>query len=660
MCIPYFEDFEDIVMLDKRLAKGNKIVKSHTIAIYLNKSAPRSKQSATTNGMDEFRKSTNENKEYLMLIKQNALMQGMNIMRIEPRKRWNKLYDRNLPFKDVRELLSVEISNKITLLRNDEGWCFPLIWNEPGSSNVIDEVSGENLCHITLLCRDVICECNTCTTGCTRTQFSCESCKLDLTSETLTEPNLQFSGSFAEYSTLPIFHVQTDGNNTVKKCSDIDMMAPAGERVGFGVKESNIVAIVDMDKSRPGYLQLRNVRTGKLCRWPESSSHEKPDPSMEGIFVPSCDTRHLHYSPHGPATSIRYDLVNLSELDRVFYMSCSSWPPIGKAWIDRKRPFNWPSKETIQTTVSKGCRIVHKPHELSENKDTEFRFSFSEAERILFVTLTRDQRKGFIAFKALIKNSIYKLENKTRKEINFSSYNLKTIFLWTCESFPSYLWQTTNGWSRCLLYMIDLMNICLKIRILPGYFIPESNLLDALTRSRPLLDEIAKLKNDPLPYAATFIDATKCFHGFQSKIYDDINILCGVQQVRTNVLTEQLIFLQRIVAKTNVTRGCLFWKKEAVLRIFAKWCKQNSNEIRLALWQCLTNDMTLFDIVYLDIVHGFDVPNNVLLKYVDKGWSADFVCRLGSCYNNEFNQGEFRKQVKYFCNCFEISPHDDF
>ena len=112
-----------------------------------------------------------------------------------------------------------------------------------------------------------------------------------------------------------------------------------------------------------------------------------------------------------------------------------------------------------------------------------------------------------------------------------------------------------------------------------------------------------------------------------------------------------MIFLQRIVAKTNVIRGCLFWIKEVVLRIlYAKWCKQNSNEIGVTLWQCLTTGMTLFDVVYLDIVHGFDVPNDVLLEYVDivdKGWSADLVCRLGRCYYNEFYQGVNENQVKF-------------
>ena len=84
--------------------------------------------------------------------------------------------------------------------------------------------------------------------------------------------------------------------------------------------------------------------------------------------------QHLKYYPHTVINSV----------DIVPYVSCLTWPPIAEPWIHRKRPCSWPSKVTIRAIVSKGCRIVHKPHELSTNKEFEFRFSFSEAELILF------------------------------------------------------------------------------------------------------------------------------------------------------------------------------------------------------------------------------------------------------------------------------------
>ena len=83
------------------------------------------------------------------------------------------------------------------------------------------------------------------------------------------------------------------------------------------------------------------------------------------------------------------------------FLNCSSWPPIATSWVHRERYCNWPKMKTIQAIVSKGCRIVQKPQELGTPEEFQFRFSFSEAELILFGTLTRDQKKCFIAFKAL-------------------------------------------------------------------------------------------------------------------------------------------------------------------------------------------------------------------------------------------------------------------
>ena len=527
-------------------------------------------------------------------------MQKMNDLKIDPRKRWHKLYDRNPKFKSVQKLLSVEISNKVYQLRNVQPVVGPVkyrnvdcllrryetasriliyrrcqveshrecyfrrVCNKPGSSSDIDEVSGETLSHITLLCRDVICECNTCTTRtCTGGYLSCDTCSFNFfLSEPIPYPKSQLSGSFAEHCMLPTFYLQTDCS--VKKWSDIDAMIYKGETVGFDVTESDIFATVDTDGSRPGYLRLRELGNRPIDCHARNSLTVEPGPTIGDIFFPNVDSRlSLKYSQHGPATIITNDTFGYTQFDFVPYFSCSSWPPMAKSWISRERSSNWPPKETIQTIVSKGCRIVHAPHELSEDKDAEFRFSFSEAELILFGTLSCDQRKCFVAFKALMKNSIYKLEYKTREDINLSSYCLKTIFLWACETIPVDHWQTTNGWSKCLLYMIDTLYACVKARHLSGYFIPESNLLDNFKQFGPLLDEIESLRSNPVSHAAIFINATECFYGFLSEIYGDTNILCSSDKVKEIVLIKQLIFLQRIVAKTKRDQRSLVLEKRS-------------------------------------------------------------------------------------------------
>ena len=296
-----------------------------------------------------------------------------------------------------------------------------------------------------------------------------------------------------------------------------------------------------------------------------------------------------------------------------------------------------------------GCRIVHTSHPSSKDPDAEFRFSFSVAEFILFHALSADQKKCFIAFKALVKYRIYRSEIITKNEIDLNTYHLKTIFLWTCETIPADQWKTTNGWARCLLYMIDQLYSCLKSRKLPGYFIPESNLVDSIELPKAFFSEIRKLRRNPITSAATFLDSTRCFRHLHFKISDHIQDLCGFDSIEESILRKQLIFLQRMTIEMDSTRYVTLWKKEAVLRIFAIWCLQNSHEIHLAPWQCLTREMTLFDVVNLDILHnGFHVPNNVLLEYVDREWSAEVVCKLASCYSMKVQKREDRKHtVKY-------------
>ena len=449
---------------------------------------------------------------------------------------------------------------------------------------------------------------------------------------------------------LPTFYVWNQMNEAIKKSSDIDKMAGSVGLVGFSVEnESNIFATIETENCKPGYLRLRVVGNGEIIRTPEISEYANKILARNFIKSYEQHERRCHKTSftRGPArTNISY--ADYPDTDVVYYFSCSSWPLIARTWIYRERRRKWPSNEIIREIVSKGCRIVHKAHPSSRDPDAEFRFSFSVAELILFNTLSVDQKKCFIAFKALVKYRIYRSEIIKKNKIDLSSYHLKTIFLWTCETIPADQWHTTTGWARCLLYMIDQLYACLESRTLPGYFIPECNLLDSIELTKAFLCEIKKLRNNPITSAATFLDSTKCFRHSHFRISDHIQDMCGFDLIETLILRRQLIYLQKMTIEMDSNRGVTFWRKEAVLRILATWCRQNSHGIHIAPWQCLTKEMTLFDVVYLDILHGFDVPNNVLLEYVDKEWSAEVVCKLACCYSMTALKREDRKnKVEY-------------
>ena len=172
--------------------------------------------------------------------------------------------------------------------------------------------------------------------------------------------------------------------------------------------------------------------------------------------------------------------------------------------------------------------------------------------------------------------------------------------------------------------------------------------MDSIELPQILFSEIRKLRRNPISSAAIFLDSTRCFRHSLYKTLDHIQEFCGFDLIKEIILKRQLFFLQKMTIEMDSTRGAALWKKEAVLKIFAKWCHQNSHGIHLTPWQCLAREMTLFDVVYLDILHGFDVPNNVLLEYVDREWSAEVVCKLACCYSMKPLKREDRKnKVEY-------------
>ena len=428
------------------------------------------------------------------------------------------------------------------------------------------------------------------------------------------------AGSVAERCTLPTFFVRKDWSEIVKKQSDLDRMVNQHLEVGFK-HGKNTKAIIETGNSRPGYFRLRQAGDGNLISWFDT-------------YTGAHDRMTLYRYIHGPAITIGNHIGILLEWDNVPYYKCPSWPPQAQEWIGRKRYNNWPSEGTIERIVSLGCRVVRKPHDMSDSIPiaTEFRFSFSVAEVILFNTLTCEQRKCFIAFKVLIKQEVYRSENETNQEIKLSTYCLKTIFLWACETIATDQWQTTTGWAKCLLYMIDQLCDSLGIKQIRDYFIRKSNLLDDFKPSQELLNGINELRKNPLTNAATFVDSTKHFRDSALNISHEVQLLCS--KANKNVLIEQLRFVQQLVFNTEYTRRITCWRKETVLRIFAEWCKRNSCDINLEPWRCLTRKMTLFDVVYLDILHGFNVPNDILLRYVDRERSVELLCKLAVWYSN--------------------------
>ena len=423
-------NFDHIVDVDWVAANHYDRVASHPIAIYLNKLAPPSQKFKRLNKVVIYKRHQPACLPFAIDTEDfycdpNGCFRGINgciacyNITINPRNRWLKLYERNPRFTSTISALSTQLNRVIQarsrfidddpdeiiprsiLIPMDkfpkcykvriyyrqawnpvtEGSSFMSIWKEPDPSASVDDVSGIALRHITLFCRDVICECNKCTMGCSSDiSGQCDVCKLD--HEVCAMRLNVFSvlvghcGSFAEGCMLPTFFVWNELNEPIQKLSDIDVMIDSGRRVGFSAKfESNIFATIEMKNCKPGYLRLRVVENKIILRFSGIIDIIGISANIQNQIDIAVQICYKKSSLRGPATT--NILINGDpDRDEVYFYSCSSWPPIAKTWIDRERRSKWPPEEIIQEIVSKGCRIVHKAHPSSTDPDAEFRFSF--------------------------------------------------------------------------------------------------------------------------------------------------------------------------------------------------------------------------------------------------------------------------------------------
>ena len=95
-----------------------------------------------------------------------------------------------------------------------------------------------------------------------------------------------------------------------------------------------------------------------------------------------------------------------NELDMVPGFKCVSWPPTAREWIYRTRQSGWPTDESIKEIVSEGCHVVAAAHHFSEERDLEFRFSFSLAEVALFQVMSTEQKQCYALFKAILRRNL--------------------------------------------------------------------------------------------------------------------------------------------------------------------------------------------------------------------------------------------------------------
>ena len=163
-----------------------------------------------------------------------------------------------------------------------------------------------------------------------------------------------------------------------------------------------------------------------------------------------------------------------ADVDFVFSVKCTFWPQIAKPWIMRERPSDFPSLELCQEIASCGIHIVCKNYP-SGDESLNWRLSFSEAEIKLVSMRSKKQKFVYFIFKSIFYEQLKSVYDEAT-DTSLSSYCIKTIMLWACEKHALEFWEK-NSHLTCLEALFTDLEVALRTKNLPNYFIPEINLL---------------------------------------------------------------------------------------------------------------------------------------------------------------------------------------
>ena len=237
-------------------------------------------------------------------------------------------------------------------------------------------------------------------------------------------------------------------------------------------------------EEQPGYVRLQLVHKGDV-QWErcqdlelDNFHHLSVDMNNRVCLVQNSEGLMLTEMHRKEGPAIHMDGVkNRTSLDTVVALACTDWPECAQEWLSRKRIHGWPSKELIKKCNSLGFIVVSACHPASDEKQFEWRISFSHQERLLVTQFNSVQLKCYILLK-IIKKELIKQDIK---EDTLTSYHLKTCLLYILENTPSELWVPENL-VGCLIMCLRQIQLWIRDENIPNYFIPGENMLDRITK----------------------------------------------------------------------------------------------------------------------------------------------------------------------------------
>ena len=232
-------------------------------------------------------------------------------------------------------------------------------------------------------------------------------------------------------------------------------------------------------KAPPGVDYRDDVTKAALVDWP--GRHQTGTRRLDsGKFTACSVTDGSSIFIRGPAlTSLLYPLnPSLGMEDRVLCLVCGQWPVKTNSFFHRHRPYGWPFRHLLNKIKASGCHVVPVGHPNSPYKTSEWRLSFSLAEKELILAVS-DVKFGCMYLLKATKKRYWKGHDTELRQTPtlFCSYYIKTACLWVWEMTP----EDVNTLELCRA-VLDWLISCYHDNKLPHYFVPEQNLLDHINK----------------------------------------------------------------------------------------------------------------------------------------------------------------------------------
>ena len=208
-----------------------------------------------------------------------------------------------------------------------------------------------------------------------------------------------------------------------------------------------------------------------------------------------------------------YDDKLESGRDHVPSLHCTFWPNSAAEWTRRTRHFGWPSSHNITSIIDFGCHLVPVGHPHSDTKLTEWRISFSVAERALVWSFNNVQMQCYAVMKIMLKQFI-KVKCSSKNFV-LCSYFIKTFLFWKYETTDMKFWSPEN-FGCCIKFLLIEFSKCIQEGILSHYFIPRFNLL-SVKLTRDAQAELQQILDMAIQCDISIIRECKTLQGVWSK-----------------------------------------------------------------------------------------------------------------------------------------------